>query len=452
MQKRSGLSWEINSADDIREAFVNGTGLQNRTDNNYHAVNKHLRRYRTTTPWDRDNSRLEERNAYYWANFTSINDIIRDALDHFDDALAASIELDNKLLAAANSISTEYAGLVSLVTRSAMSAIEYTINIDDNGNDISDVKAFMKNMGNVGSGQINAVDVIYAAMPIYLYLNPDIIGYLLSPLLDAQSSSLYFNNYAAIDLGGPFPNATGNIRGHSEGIEQSANMIILTLAHAQASGNGDFIIKYYDLLSKWGDYLIDNTLSPANQTTSSSDNINSINQTNLILKGIIGIRAMAEISSLTDYSADATKYKIKADQYYQSWKTVAILLGLNVVDYSVYETQTSYYGTHLSQQEFGVALDASNSNLSRSDWILFAASATTDTQVRDVMIGQVYNYANSSFDDMPFPVVYNLSDGRVISGLNSPAQGAIFAPLALNVNKSVVTFTPDPRATNSGAS
>ena len=78
-------------------------------------------------------------------------DKVKDALDHFDDALAASIELDNKLLAAANSISTEYAGLISLVTRSAMSAIEYTIVKNDN--DISDVKAFMKNMGNVGSGQ-----------------------------------------------------------------------------------------------------------------------------------------------------------------------------------------------------------------------------------------------------------------------------------------------------------
>ena len=80
-------------------------------------------------------------------------DKIKDALDHFEDALAASIELDNKLLTAANSISTEYAGLISLVTRQAMGAIEYTINIDNNDNNISDVKAFMRNMGNVGSGQ-----------------------------------------------------------------------------------------------------------------------------------------------------------------------------------------------------------------------------------------------------------------------------------------------------------
>ena len=81
----------------------------------------------------------------------SITDKIKDALDHFEDALAASIELDNKLLTAANSISTEYAGLISLVTRQAMGAIEYTI-LKNNQN-TSDVKAFMKNMGNVGSGQ-----------------------------------------------------------------------------------------------------------------------------------------------------------------------------------------------------------------------------------------------------------------------------------------------------------
>ena len=80
-------------------------------------------------------------------------DKVKDALDHFDDALAASIDLDNKLLTAANSISTEYAGLISLITRQAMSAIEYTINIKENDNDVSDIKAFMKNTGNVGSEQ-----------------------------------------------------------------------------------------------------------------------------------------------------------------------------------------------------------------------------------------------------------------------------------------------------------
>lgn len=48
---------------------------------------------------------------------------------------------------------------------------------------------------------MNVVDVIYAASPIYLYLNPNILGYLLRPLLEYQESHLYQNPYAATDLG-----------------------------------------------------------------------------------------------------------------------------------------------------------------------------------------------------------------------------------------------------------
>ena len=48
---------------------------------------------------------------------------------------------------------------------------------------------------------VNAVDVIYAASPVYLYLNPEILGYLLRPLLEYQENRIYPNAYAARDIG-----------------------------------------------------------------------------------------------------------------------------------------------------------------------------------------------------------------------------------------------------------
>ena len=63
--------------------------------------------------------------------------------------------------------------------------------------------------------------------------------------------------------------------------------------------------------------------------------------------------------------------------------------------------------------------------------MMFAASATTDIQVRNSLITQIYNYATTDFTNKPFPIIYDPSDGQRIIGLNSPAQGAIFAPLAL---------------------
>ena len=48
---------------------------------------------------------------------------------------------------------------------------------------------------------MNAVDVIYAAMPGFITLWPDLIGYLLTPLLEFQSSPEYTLPYAAQDVG-----------------------------------------------------------------------------------------------------------------------------------------------------------------------------------------------------------------------------------------------------------
>lgn len=51
------------------------------------------------------------------------------------------------------------------------------------------------------TSRVNCVDVLYAASPIYLYLNPNILGYLLRPLLEYQGSGMYPNAYAAVDIG-----------------------------------------------------------------------------------------------------------------------------------------------------------------------------------------------------------------------------------------------------------
>ena len=51
---------------------------------------------------------------------------------------------------------------------------------------------------------MNAVDVLYAAFPMYLCINPEIGGFLLKPLLEAQQDVAYAGviPYAAQNLGG----------------------------------------------------------------------------------------------------------------------------------------------------------------------------------------------------------------------------------------------------------
>lgn len=49
---------------------------------------------------------------------------------------------------------------------------------------------------------VNTVDTLFAAFPAFLYLNPELGGYLLSPLWELQdSSSDLLTSYAAMNIG-----------------------------------------------------------------------------------------------------------------------------------------------------------------------------------------------------------------------------------------------------------
>lgn len=77
---------------------------------------------------------------------------------------------------------------------------------------------------------------------------------------------------------------TAKVSPHSEGVEQSGNMLIMTYAHARVSGDGSVAARHvrsirrmvvsigvthsalqYTLLRDWADYLVNNTLELPSQ-------------------------------------------------------------------------------------------------------------------------------------------------------------------------------------------
>ena len=75
--------------------------------------------------------------------------------------------------------------------------------------------------GDGTSRSVNTVDVMYAAFPALLTLNPELAGGLLKPLLQFQDSSAYSLQYAARNIGTQYPNATadGINTEHDYGVE-----------------------------------------------------------------------------------------------------------------------------------------------------------------------------------------------------------------------------------------
>ena len=150
------------------------------------------------------------------------------------------------------------------------------------------------------------VELLYASFPLFMALDPAFGAPLLEPLFRLQSTKSYVVGYAQPDLGSKYPNATVENNEHAEGVEMTGNMVIMAYAQAHFSGDSSLVENYYSTLKTWADYLTNHSLSL--ETQLSTDTTSTRNQTNLAIKGIIGVKAMAEISRAVGNEIDAQTY------------------------------------------------------------------------------------------------------------------------------------------------
>ena len=243
---------------------------------------------------------------------------------------------------------------------------------------------FLKEISSNGNTQ--TVDVVFPMHPILLYTNPRLLKLLLDPLYEQQESGHWPHKFAIHDLGYHYPNFTGHANGESEEmpVEECGNMIIMTAAYAKWSKDYDYLNKHYPILQQWTQFLINDSLIPANQLSTDDFAGKLVNQTNLALKGIIGIKAMAMIADNLNRPNDRDLYNSYAQNYIQLWQSYGIAhgsnpphtslnygndnthgllynlwsdteLGLNLVPDSVYTMQSKFYQTQ--RNKYGVPLD-----------------------------------------------------------------------------------------------
>ncbi|PMD18325.1 DUF1793-domain-containing protein [Hyaloscypha hepaticicola] len=310
-------------------------------------------------------------------------------------------------------------------------------------------------------GNIQTVDVLFPAMPIFLYSNPILVKYLLDPLFENQEAGQFPQTYAMHDLGPNYPRAIGHPSGDGEymPLEECGNMIITTLAYAQRAEDNTYLTQHYKILKQWTGYLVQEALIPANQLSTDDFQGQLANQTNLALKGIIAIQAMSEIASKTGNAADAANYSDIAHSYIGQWQEMAVvtdanpphtnldyqddsshgllynlyadrLLGLNLVPQSIYEMQSAFYPT--VAQTYGVPLDT-RSIVTKSDWQMWTA-AIASRSTKAMFISLLANWINETPTNRAFTDLYNTQTGDFADGafIARPVVGGHFALLALN--------------------
>lgn len=157
-------------------------------------------------------------------------------------------------------------------------------------------------------------------------------------------------------------------------------MLITTLAYAQRANDVAYLSQHYKILKQWTGYLVQEALIPANQLSTDDFQGQLANQTNLALKGIIGIQAMSVIAEKTGNTADATNFSSIAHNYITKWQQLAVVTtanpphtNLDYQDSTSHGTYTFLHKTHtlISPQVFSTTSTATNylasvSSLNRS--------------------------------------------------------------------------------------
>ncbi len=402
----------------------------------------------------------------------------------YNDA-AAAVSRANKLDASLNSAATAYGGahyaaLTAATLRQAFAATELT-------GTTSNPYLFLEEISS--SDNVSTVDVLYPSMPAFLYMNPDLVRYLLEPIIFYSESGQWPQTYAPHDVGATYPNAVGHNDGGGENmpVEETANMLIMADAYMQHTTRAQAAIyanAHYPLFRQWANYLLTippgvpypNALDPQFQNQTDDFTGRIAHSVNLALKGIVAVGAMGQIAGFDGNAKDARFFRAQAEQLISQWAQLSQnsdsthlllqyheaanaysgdttsepdsywslkynsypdqLLGLHLIPQTILAEEASFYKTQ--EHPTGIQLDPRlldnpPHTFTKADWEIWTAAGITDPTLAQDIFDEVYNYANTTTSGVPFSDFYDPNSSFVSGFRARPVMGGSFAPLTLSL-------------------
>ena len=116
------------------------------------------------------------------------------------------------------------------------------------------------------------------------------------------------------------------------------------------------------------------------------------------------------------------------------------LLGLNLIPATILAEQAAFYPTVTNT--LGLPLDPETIGTSpdytpaKADWEVWTAASFGSQSLSTLLIGDVYNYANTTTAGKTVPDLYDPSTSGYVAGFEArPVVGGVFAPLALALKR-----------------
>ena len=386
----------------------------------------------------------------YWTGWQAMLTWFRNDLPAASEVCAAT---DNQVNAWATeavgggAVGDQYAAICALALRQAFAGTEL---INHNGTPWALLKEISSD------GNVSTLDVIYPAFPAYLQLSPQYLQLLLAPIFDYVENHPYPKTWAPHDIGSGYPNATGHLNGSGEEdmpVEETANILIMTAALVQrlpAGAATAYVQAHYPILLQWAKYLVSALPDPGNQNQTDDFTGFIAHSSNLALKGIVGIAAMGQLAQLSGNTADATSYPATAKSYITTWLSSSQdgqhlrlaydqpgtwslkyngfpdrLLNTNLVSPAVQAEEAAWYTSQAGG--YGVLLDPRN-DYTKTDWEIWtAAFLQAQPAARNMLVADVYNFANVTANRVPLTDWYVVSSAAQRGFADRPVVGGLFS-------------------------
>jgi hypothetical protein len=379
----------------------------------------------------------EDLKAYWTKDGTvDIFTAFEDAVNDYSTIMNRCDEFNRELLSEATRVGgTKYAELISLVYRQSIAA--HKLVKDKEGN----LLFFSKE--NNSNGSIGTVDITYPSSPLYLIYNPDLVKGMLNPIFYYSESGRWTKPFAAHDVG-TYPIATGQTYGEDMPIEESGNVLILTAAIAEIEGNADYAAQHWETLTIWTEYLKEYGLDPENQLCTDDFAGHLAHNTNLSIKAIMGIASYGKLAGMLGKTEVAEEYMQIAKEMATQWETMADdgdhyrltfdrpgtwsqkynivwdkLLGFNIFEPKIIEKEIALYKT--LQNEYGLPLD-NRATYTKTDWIMWTATLSGNSDDFDALIDPVYKYANETKSRVP---ISDWHDTKTAERMNFKARSVV---------------------------
>lgn len=370
-------------------------------------------------------------DAYYKTVYGDFDTMLNVAVKEADALRAECNDFDKKLMTQMKNVSDAYADIGALAYRQVISAHKL---VDVDG------KMFFVSKENFSNGCLATLDVTYPSIPLFLFLNPELVKGMMRPIFEFARKSVWRFDFAPHDCGCyPFCNGQvysadklGNMLEEKQmPVEECGNAILTMAATLKADGDRSLLEENADLLKTWADYLMEYGYDPANQLCTDDFAGHLARNCNLSIKAIVALAAYGQMFDAPEYSKAAKemadRWTVEAKrQCGKGWRLTFDhddtwsmkyniiwdrLLGLGLFDAKVFEEEVAVYTEKMTR--YGVPLD-SRDDYTKLDWMAWTTVMTDNEAYTNAVYESIRNMICESRDRVPITDWYRTGNARQV--------------------------------------